>query len=211
MRALIVEDLPESQELLVEVACAAFPGIECDVVAGVAEALALSSRAFELALIDLSLPDGSGIELIETLAPHQPACAWIVATIFDDDDRLFSALKAGAQGYLLKDEPPEAIIRELRGIREGRPPLSPAIARRILRHFHHWESASQSTLPVPELTPREREVLARIAKGNRIAEIASQLSISPHTVGDHVKNIYRKLDISSRAQAALEAQRLGIL
>lgn len=208
MKALIVEDMPESQKMLVEVATVAFPGIACVCVADVQGALACYSEGFELALIDLSLPDGSGNEVIRRLARESPACTLVVATIFDDDDHLFPALRAGAHGYLLKDEPPELLAQQLRGIREGRPPLSPSVARRMLAHFREQEGRQSDNPAI--LSPREREVLRQLARGISIAAIAQEMGISHHTVGDHVKNIYRKLNITSRAEAALRAKDFGL-
>lgn len=210
MKALIVEDMPESQSMLTEVATSAFPGIACLCVADIQSALSLcNSACFELALIDLSLPDGSGHDVIRKLACECPDCTIVVATIFDDDDHLFPALRAGAQGYLLKDEPPERLAKQLQGIREGRPPLSSSVARRMLAHFREEEARQDDTHAM--LSPREREVLRRLARGLSIAAIAQEMGISPHTVGDHVKNIYRKLNIASRAEAALQAKDMGLV
>jgi len=141
--------------------------------------------------------------------PTQPACVVVVASIFDDDN-LFQALPAGARGYLLKDHPGDWLSRQLTGIADGQPPLSPAIARRLLRHFH-GVGTSDGLAEATDLSPREREVPTLLAKGIRIAEIAAGLAISRHTEGDHVKNIYRKLNISSRAEAALRARSLGLV
>lgn len=210
MKALILEDMPESQEMLCEVATTAFPGIECVCVADIQGALAQAADCFHLALIDLSLPDGSGIDVIRKMAVECPACTIVVATIFDDDDHLFPALRAGAHGYLLKDEAPELLARQLQGIREGRPPLSPSVARRMLSHFREIPDAEQEEQK-SLLSPREREVLGQLARGISIATIAQELGISHHTVGDHVKNIYRKLNIASRAEAALQARNMGLM
>ncbi len=207
--ALILEDMPESQDMLREIATTAFPGIECQCVADIASAEKLMSRQFQLALIDLSLPDGSGITIIQRLAQDYPDCTIVAATIFDDDEHLFPALRAGAHGYLLKDEPPELLIQQLRGISEGHPPLSPSVARRMLSHFRQIRETTLVDSGL--LTPREREVLALLAKGVSISGIAGEMGISRHTVGDHVKNLYRKLNISSRAEAALRAQNMGLL
>lgn len=210
MKALILEDMPESQEMLCELAATAFPGIECVCVADVKSALAQVTECFQLALIDLSLPDGSGINVIQKMVAACPACTLVVATIFDDDDHLFPALRAGAHGYLLKDEAPEVLARQLQGIREGRPPLSPSVARRMLSHFRgisDVEQEEQKSL----LSPRECEVLGQLARGISIAAISQEMGISHHTVGDHVKNIYRKLNITSRAEAALQAKNMGLV
>jgi DNA-binding NarL/FixJ family response regulator len=208
--ALILEDMPESQEMLREVAQTAFPNIKVYCVADIASGMEMLNRYhFDLALIDLSLPDGSGTTVVQALSARFPRCMIVVATLFDDDDHLFPALRAGAQGYLLKDEAPEELVKQLRGINEGHPPLSPSIARRLLSHFR-----IEPEKPVKEetqLTPREREVLGALARGITIANIGDELKISRHTVGDHVKNIYRKLNITSRAEAALQAKNMGLL
>jgi DNA-binding NarL/FixJ family response regulator len=205
---LLVEDLPESQRWLTRALEASFPGVAITATASLAEAREqLQARpAPALALVDLGLPDGSGIELIAELARRAPGTVCVVASIYDDDRHLFPALRAGAQGYLLKDQPWEQIAELLRGIVEGRPPLSPAIARRLLGYFR--------PAPDPELeglTAREREVLSLIGRGITQAETARLLGISAHTVCGYVKDIYRKLSVSSRAEAALVAQRIGLI
>jgi DNA-binding NarL/FixJ family response regulator len=209
--------MPESQEMLKEVAQAAFPGIRCCCVADVAGAMKMLGQfQFDLALVDLSLPDGNGTTVVEALRTRFPQCMIVVATIFDDDDHLFPALRAGAQGYLLKDQPPEQLVTQLQGINDGHPPLSPSVARRLMEHFRVGQETAQSVpaQPVAEeaaLTPREREVLVQLARGINIADIGLVMDISRHTVGDHVKNIYRKLNISSRAEAALQAKQMGLV
>ena len=212
-RALLVDDLPEALAMIEGAVHAAFPEAVCQQATGVREALEAIGRArFDLALVDLTMADGSGIEVITALALQQPGCAVVVATIHDDDDHLFEALQAGAQGYLLKDQPGDWMARQLRGVVEGQPPLSPAIARRLLRHFRTpgpVEPASASGTG-EALSAREREVLALLAQGERLADIAGRLGISWHTVGDHVKSIYRKLNITSRAEAALRARGMGL-
>ncbi|HOY21687.1 MAG TPA: response regulator transcription factor [Cellvibrio sp.] len=208
--ALILEDMPESQEMLREVAQTAFPNIKVYCVADIASGMDMLNRYhFDLALIDLSLPDGSGTSVVQALSARFPRCMIVVATLFDDDDHLFPALRAGAQGYLLKDEAPEELVKQLRGINEGHPPLSPSIARRLLSHFR--VEPEKPTKEETQLTPREREVLSALARGITIANIGEELGISRYTVGDHVKNIYRKLNITSRAEAALQAKNMGLL
>lgn len=211
--ALILEDMPESQEMLREVAQAAYPGIRVCCVANVASALNMIRQfQFDLALIDLSLPDGSGTRVIETMSARFPDSVIVVATIFDDDDHLFPALRAGAHGYLLKDQAPEQLVKQLHGITEGHPPLSPSVARRLLDHFRIEQETSTNKISADVLlTPREREVLVQLARGISIADIGEVMGISRHTVSDHVKNIYRKLNITSRAEAALQAKNMGLV
>ncbi len=206
-RVLIVDDLASSRDWLGRAAALAFAGIETIFAASLAEAIARSEPAPPLALVDLGLPDGSGVELIARLQPAGTLC--VVATVFDDDAHLFPALRAGAQGYVLKDQPPEQLAEMLRGIAAGRPPLSPSIARRLLQHFRP---------PLPPasgegeaLTPRESEVLQLIAKGLSVAEAAQALELSRHTVAGYLKDVYRKLSVSSRAEATLEALRRGLI
>ena len=211
--AMILEDMPESQEMLREVAQTAFPGIRVCCVADVASALKMLNQfKFDLALIDLSLPDGNGTTVVEAMATRFPDSVIVVATIFDDDDHLFPALRAGAQGYLLKDQAPEQLVKQLRGISEGHPPLSPSVARRLLDHFRIEQEITKTEIAEDTLlTPREREVLVQLTRGISIADIGTVMSISRHTVGDHVKNIYRKLNISTRAEAALQAKSMGLV
>lgn len=204
---LIVEDIPEASALLHRVALQAFPGHAVEEVSGVAAALKrLGTLRPAVALVDLSLPDGSGVRVIETLSHKVPHCMIVVATIFDDDAHLFPALQAGAHGYLLKAEPESLLLTRLQGMAAGQPPLSAAIARRLLGFFQQRPADEEESL-----TPREQEVLRLLAKGIRINALAEQLGISRHTAGDHVKNIYRKLKISSRAEAAIKAAKLGML
>jgi DNA-binding NarL/FixJ family response regulator len=206
--ALILDDVVDSQTWLSQALRTAFGNITLHCTGNLAEARAwLSNHAApDIALIDLGLPDGSGVELIGELNRAAPQTLCVVASIYDDNQHLFPALRAGAQGYLLKDQPLPQIIELLKGIAEGRPPLSPAIARKLLGHFQ--------PSPQPEyepLTEREHEVLRLIAKGMTLAETARILGISTHTISGYVKNIYRKLNVSSRAEAALTARNLGIV
>lgn len=203
-RALVVDDLADVRAWLAEALGAAFPGIEVDAVASLAEAMARIEPPPQIALVDLGLPDGSGTQLIEALRVRGAGTLCIVATVFDDDAHLFPALRAGAQGYVLKDRDRDALAGMLRGIASGQPPLSSSIARRLLRHFQ----------PMPQqadLTPRETEVLRLTAKGLTLNEVAEALGISRHTVSGYLKDIYRKLSVGTRAEAALEAARRGLV
>jgi DNA-binding NarL/FixJ family response regulator len=185
---------------------------------------------FKLILVDLELPDGNGMELLAELAQY-PATK-IVTTLYSDDDHLFPALQRGADGYLLKEDRFEVLVEELQKIVRGQPPLSPAIARRLLTHFRSGtgsEAAPESgfmnatgfttSRPVPiekqpdheRLTPRESEVLTYLSKGFTIKEIASLMGIKWFTVNDHIKSIYKKLNVSSRAEAAVLASKQGLV
>ncbi len=147
-----------------------------------------------------------------TLRETQPEAQSVVVTIHDDDDHLFPALQAGAFGYILKEQPRELITEQLQRISQGEPPLSPSIARRVIAYFAATGQAAGAARACRTctLTDRESEVLLRVAKGFTLPEIGVQLGLSRHTIADYVKQIYRKLNVSSRAEAALEAQRLGL-
>jgi DNA-binding NarL/FixJ family response regulator len=134
----------------------------------------------------------------------------VVVTIHDDDEHLFPALQAGAYGYILKEQSRELITEQLQRISQGEPPLSPSIARKVIRKYFASQPAADQRHADVSLTERESEVLLRVAKGFTLPEIGVQLGLSRHTIADYVKQIYRKLNVSSRAEAALEAQRLGL-
>lgn len=205
---LVVEDLAASAQWLARVLAQAFPGIAAVTAGTLQEAReAAAKTAPDIALVDLDLPDGSGVDLIREFARAYPACHCVVATIYADDRHLFPALRAGAQGYLLKDQPFERVVAALQAIGGGEPPLSPAIAQRLLRMFADEQSSTEEA----RLTARERETLVLIAKGFRLPDVAQQLGVTRHTAAGFIKAIYRKLNISSRAEAALEAARMGLV
>jgi DNA-binding NarL/FixJ family response regulator len=209
---LLLEDLPEIRSWLRKLVLQVFPEAEISESARIADALSLVQAVkFDLALIDLGLPDGSGVDVVTKLRDVQPEAQSVVVTIHDDDEHLFPALQAGAFGYILKEQARELITEQLQRISQGEPPLSPSIARRVMAYFSAKSKpqASSSLINV-SLTDRESEVLLRVAKGYTLPEIGVQLGLSRHTIADYVKQIYRKLNVSSRAEAALEAQRLGL-
>jgi DNA-binding NarL/FixJ family response regulator len=209
--ALILEDVPAIRDWLGGLLHEIFPGIAVQAASTLAQGrriLADGARP-QLALVDLGLPDGSGTALIRELAQMPSPCTIVVTTLFADDEHLFPALRAGAHGYLLKDQPQERLVAALEGILRGEPALSPAIAQRLLRAFNTPDETAPGSNAV--LTPREREVLTLIAKGSRLPDVVQRLGISRHTASDHVKNIYRKLEVTSRAEATLKAVRLGLV
>ena len=212
-KILLLEDIPEARAWLKVQVAQVFPDAVVFEASRVHEALALIEKArFDVALIDLGLPDGSGVDVVAELHAAQPEAQAVVVTIHDDDDHLFPALQAGAFGYVLKDQAAPVIVDQFRRMSQGEPPLSPAIARRVMAYFASRSSQRErpKNMPSVVLTDRENEVLLRVAKGYTLPEIAVQLHLSRHTVSDYVKHIYRKLNVSSRAEAALEAQRLGL-
>ncbi|MFM2059897.1 MAG: hypothetical protein RLY71_4282 [Pseudomonadota bacterium] len=216
---LLLEDLPEIRAWLRALVMQVFPGSTVVESARVHDALQqVNQHRFDLAMVDLGLPDGSGVKVVQALREAQPDAQSVVVTIHDDDEHLFPALQAGAYGYLLKEQPREQLMDHLQRISQGEPPLSPSIARRMISYFSAQANrppaaphpTTDQLMPNVQLTEREREVLLRVAKGFTLPEIGVQLSLSRHTIADYVKQIYRKLNVSSRAEAALEAQRLGL-
>ncbi|WP_321489980.1 response regulator transcription factor [uncultured Hyphomonas sp.] len=205
---LIVEDIAETRAWLREAAEAAFPGNEIREATNVREAVyAIKGHHFDIAIVDLGLPDGSGTDIISVLSVSRPETTVVVATVMGDDASVIAALSQGAQGYLLKDSPVDVFVRQLTLIEQGLPALSPSIARRIVEHFRKTAVAQENR---SDLTPRERDVLGLIGRGLRNADTALALGLSESTVASHIKSIYAKLGISSRAEAALQAARLGL-
>lgn len=212
-QVLIVEDIVPLRRALADRAATVF-GVsqvaEAGSLAGARDWLRRQRRVEQplIALIDLGLPDGSGNELIAELASDSNATC-IVTTIFDDDGNVMRALGAGAQGYLLKGEDISVIEERLRGLERGEVAVSPQIARRLLERFR-TPAVVEPEVDIA-LTQRESEVLRAIGRGLTIPETAHALEIGAQTVGTHVKNIYRKLNIASRAEAAIEASKRGLV
>ncbi|MEF7614562.1 response regulator transcription factor [Aquincola sp. MAHUQ-54] len=242
VKVLILEDNPVARSFLCRVVRESFSDSIVITEAGDLETarkhISLTGGArglhgvdpFKLILVDLELPDGNGMELLAELV-HYPATK-IVTTLYSDDDHLFPALQRGADGYLLKEDRFEVLVEELQKIVRGQPPLSPAIARRLLTHFRGSQDGGgivdsgfstpfgyANSRPVPiekpldheRLTPRENEVLTYLSKGFTIKEIASLMGIKWFTVNDHIKSIYKKLNVSSRAEAAVLASKQGLV
>lgn len=209
---LVLDDHAGARAWLAAAVAEAFPAAAVAVTASLAEArAAIAAQRFDLALLDLKLPDGSSLELLPLLTAARPPTLAVMATLYDDDENVFTALKRGAEGYVLKEQARDQLAGMLRAMAEGQPPLSPAIARRLLRQFADPAPARATARPVESpLSPREREVLSLIGKGYSVVQAATALVMSPHTAHDHVRNIYRKLAIASRAEAAIAARDLGL-
>ncbi len=208
--ALVLEDQTETREHLLAALAEAFPGVVATGAADLAEARSfLNGGAPDLALVDLALPDGRGVDFLRDLSERSGgATRSVVVTIYADDAHLFDAIAAGAGGYLLKDMDRGDLVRYLRRLEAGETPLSPAVARRMLDYFR---KPSPLVEPEAALTPRETEVLRLIGRGLRSGEAAKVMGVTELTVAGYVKAIYRKLNICSRAEAALEAQRRGLV
>jgi DNA-binding NarL/FixJ family response regulator len=165
---------------------------------------------FDLCLVDLKLPDGSGLDFVAHMKRVRPAKT-LILTVLGDRVSVLVALKAGADGYLLKDTPPELLRRDIRATLDGETPLSPQAATYLLEV---WKGAAADLVPSDGsegLTAREVEVLRLFSRGLSYREAADILKISQHTIGDHVKAIYRKLSVHSRSEAVFEARQLGLI
>ena len=216
---LIIEDVPAVQALLRDVLADAHPDLAVSIVDSVRaarrwlHALAANEggETLRLVLVDMGLPDGSGAELFPQIADIAPYAVRIVATIYDDEEHLFEAFAAGAQGYLLKDEVRDSLVTRLRNIARGEPAVSPSLAQKILGHFSRQSRLLADEPTSIKLTARETETLQMLSRGLRVAETARLLGVSQHTVSSHIKAIYFKLGISSRAEATLEAVRRGLV
>jgi DNA-binding NarL/FixJ family response regulator len=161
-------------------------------------------------LVDLGLPDGNGIDVIRAALRRHPDLPIMVITVFGNEKRVIAAIQAGASGYLLKDDPTHEIGAAIDLLMQGGSPISPAIARHLIRHFQERgdppSAASRETL-----TARELEVLALATKGFSYPEIAQLLGLSTNTIASYTKHIYEKLAVGSRSEAIYEASRLGLL
>jgi len=155
-----------------------------------------------------NMPGVNGIEATRRIVHTSPNIAIIVVTMFEDDDSVFSAMRAGARGYILKEADEEEVLRAIRAVARGEAIFGPAIARRLV---HFFSKPGLSSNPVfPELTEREREILDLIARGENNAEIAQRLVLSPHTVRNHISNIFSKLQVADRAEAIILARDAGL-
>jgi two-component system NarL family response regulator len=207
MRLAIVEDdgmLRENLRLLLS----GEHGIEVVGAFGSAEdALAgLDSCKPDLFLVDLGLPLLSGIEFIARVKKRMPGVEIMAHTIYEDRETVFSAIKAGASGYLLKGSSPRDIIESLYSLYCGGAPMTPKIARKVIAEFQQNKIDEQYLL-----SEREREVLQGVEQGLAYKQIADKLSISPHTVHSHIKRIYEKLQVRNRQEALTQARKKSII
>ena len=176
--------------------------------------VAISRASIDVALVDLGLPDGSGIDVIKAIRRRQPQCDVMVISIFQDEEVVLRAIEAGATGYLLKDSAPPDVVASIRALRAGGAPINPMIARLLLDRIRPADATRQTTrrpAGAPAMSEREIEILRVVAKGLSLVEIAELLGISVNTVKTHVKRIYHKLEVKSRTEAVFEAHCMGLL
>jgi len=206
-RVAIVEDDTVLGQALAQLV-GAVEGLE---VAGLAETLeagrALVRGGVDVLLIDLALPDGSGLDLIE-LARQQLDCKILVISVFGDVRNVVRAIECGADGYLLKGADTAQVASAIHTVLAGGAPISPGVAGHILSRVR---GAARPSKPAVSLTPKEVLILDQLAKGLSFKEVAQAQQISHHTVGDHVKAIYRKLAVNSRGEAVFEALQSGLI
>ena len=223
----IVEDNPKFRDSFISLVNSA-PDLQLHSVADdLCSGLALLHRApADVLLVDLGLPDGSGLQIIAEAQKVWPHCDALVISVFGDMKNVLSAIQAGATGYLLKDSPADALVEQIRMVNSGGSAISPVIARQVLKLLVDIPAISSpmqnntasrpthSKLAQPEfanvLTPQESQVLRLANKGYDYEEVARLMGLSKHTVLTYVKRCYRKLHVNSKAGAIYEAQRLGI-
>jgi DNA-binding NarL/FixJ family response regulator len=210
LRVLVADDHPIVRDGL-RLLLGSLADIEVvgEAATGTEAVAAAASVEPDVVVMDLHMPELNGIEATRRLVQAQPSVAVLVVTMFDDDDSVFAAMRAGARGYLLKDADQAEIVRAVRAVASGEAIFGPAVATRVLGYFAAAKPAY--VIPAfPELTEREREVLELIAQGQSNTEITQRLVVSPKTVRNHISNIFAKLQVADRAQAIVRAREAGL-
>ncbi len=202
VKIAIVEDNKTTREGLATIVGLS-PDYKCVCVCETAEEalLQIPKHQPDVILMDIQLPNMSGVECVALIKERLPAAQVIMVTVYEDPDRIFRALSAGASGYLLKRATPEQVLNAIRDVQSGGVPMSAEIARKVIAHFQTQATAAAD---VEKLSPREREVLDLVVHGFSNKEIAERLSVSVEAIRWHLKHIYHKLHVHSRTEAALK-------
>lgn len=202
IRIVVIEDNAELRREVVD-RLGGFPDMEIAGHFPSAEkaAAALPDLAPAVVLTDIQLPKRSGIDLVRDLKPKMPQTEFVMLTVFDDDNLVFEALSCGAVGYLLKRNSLEEIGAAIRDVHGGGSPMSPAIARRLVRTFQRTDYTSSEPL-----SPREAELLDWLVRGRSYKECADQMKVSPHTLGTYSRRLYKKLQVHSRHEAVAKVR-----
>jgi DNA-binding NarL/FixJ family response regulator len=214
VRILVVDDHPVFRYGLRAILQAAPETELVGEASSAAEAVSLAEACRpDVVLMDLGLPDGDGIEATGRILSANPGIGILVVTMREDGDAIFAAMRAGARGYILKGADGAETLRAIRAVANGEAIFAPAVARRLIEHFAAAPAVAAPTAPphpFPELTERERDVLALIAQGYTNAIIAERLYLSPKTVRNHVSNVFGKLQVADRAGAIIRARDAGL-
>ena len=209
IRVAIVEDQPDIRDGLASLIDSTGGYSLSGCFASMEEALArLVPKGADVALIDLGLPGMSGIEGIRNLRQTHPDLVLLVLTIYNDDDRIFDALCAGASGYLLKKTAPQRLLESIREVVDGGSPMSPEVARRVVSLFRQVRPAKHAG---HNLTPHEIRLLKLLMDGHTYRSAAAQLGITVHTISFHLRQIYSKLQVHSKSEAVAQAMRAGVI
>ena len=207
IRVAIVEDQPAIRDGL-GFLIGNTPGYECVGCFASAEAALAGLREADVVLMDIGLPGMSGIEAIAALKERHTETRFIALTVYDDDDRIFRALCAGASGYLLKKTPPARLLEAVADVVAGGAPMSPDVASRVLELFRRFRPPSGADY---RLTPHELRLLRLLAEGHSYKTAAAELGGSVNTVAFHMRSIYRKLEVHSKSEAVAKALREGLV
>ncbi|GGB69050.1 response regulator [Blastomonas aquatica] len=211
LRASLIERIRREPDMLIVG--------EADCLSAAKAALRGAAAGVDIVLVDLGLPDGSGLDLIALIHQSKAAAKVLVFTVFGDRKTISDALAVGADGFILKDSGPAELATAIRAARDGGVPISPKAAAQLLRAFRNTSTAKSTDQPaLPGITPddygltaRERETLETLARGFTQREAAEILGVSPHTIVSHVKAIYQKMAVNSRSEAVFEAIHSGLI
>lgn len=209
LNVAVIEDIEQIREGL-RVLINGTAGYRCIAACGtMEEALArFASTAADVALVDIGLPGISGIEGTRILKERHPAIQVLILTVYDDDERIFEALCAGAFGYLLKNTPPARLLESIREVAQGGAPVSPEIARKVITLFQRVRPVAHTE---QELTPHEMRILKLMVDGHNYKTAGAELKVSVNTISFHVRRIYEKLQVHSKSEAVAKALRSHLI